>query len=245
MNLQNNTILITGGSSGIGLEMAKRLTYKGNKVLICGRSQDKLDQVKKQIPEIDIFSCDLANPQECKGLFNWVQAEYPSCNILINNAAIVYRTPFAEDDHILQKADSEIQTNLMAPIRLAHYFLPLIEKNPNPAIINITTGLVFAPKTEYTFYNATKAGLHAFTQVLRKQLENRPVSVIEALFPAVDTPWHEGHPPGIAISPEKAVKDMLAKLEKGQTEIMVGKVKLLYRLSRLAPSFAMKKINQG
>lgn len=244
MILQNNTILITGGSSGIGLEMAKRLAQLNNKVLICGRTKEKLEEVRQKNPEIDIFQCDLAKPEECKRLADWIKKKYPDCNILINNAAIVHRTNFHEDADAITKVEHEIYTNFMAPVILTKLLIPVLEKHPNPNIINITTGLVYMPKAAYPFYNSTKAALHSFTQVLRIQLTRSPIEVIEIMYPAVDTPWHNGNPPDIAIKPGVAVQEALDKLEEGKPEIKVGKVKLIYRISRLAPSFALKKINE-
>jgi uncharacterized oxidoreductase len=243
MNLHNNTILITGGSSGIGFELAERLTKENNKVLICGRSLKKLEEAKTGLPELDYFQCDLSNPQECIKLVKWVAENHPECNVLINNAAIVHTESFREDELAIEKAEAEVQTNLMAPIRLAKYFIPLLEQNKNPQIINITTGLVYAPKAAYPFYNATKAALHSFTQVLRIQLEASPIEVTEVMFPAVDTPWHNGHPPKIAIPAEKAVDEMIRGLQKQKPEIRVAKAKLIYLLSRMFPGFALRKIN--
>ncbi|NGP89378.1 SDR family oxidoreductase [Fodinibius halophilus] len=243
MVLENNTILITGGSSGIGLELAKRLLKRNNKVLICGRTLERLQRAKQQLPDLHYLQCDISNPSDCERLRTWVREEHADCNILINNAATVHVENFHQDDDILEKADTEIQTNLMAPIRLSKLFAPILSTNENPAIINITTGLVYVPRTIYPFYNATKSALHSFTQVLRSQSEHLPINIIEVQFPAVDTPWHKGTPPDIAISPEEAVKKMMTGIATGAEEVKVGKVKLLYFLSRIAPQFAFRKLN--
>ncbi|HYG37341.1 MAG TPA: SDR family NAD(P)-dependent oxidoreductase [Cytophagales bacterium] len=243
MELKNNIILITGGSSGIGLELARNFISRGNQVIICGRSLEKLSKAKADLPQVIIFQCDVSIAAERTRLFDWISQNHPSCNMLINNAAIVSKTNFRSDASMLEKTELEIQTNLIAPISLCKLFLPLLEKNENSVIVNITTGLIYAPRAIYPIYNATKAGLHSFTQVFRHQLKGVPLKIVEVMMPAVDTPWHNGKPPKIAIPVEKAVAEMVIKMETGQQEIKVGGVKILYALSRLAPSFAFKKIN--
>ncbi|NJO91847.1 MAG: SDR family NAD(P)-dependent oxidoreductase [Chloroflexia bacterium] len=230
MMLQNNTILITGGSSGIGLELAKKLS-KSNKVIICGRSKEKLEQAKNKLPEISIYQCDLSKQGECEGLAAWIKEHYPQCNILINNAALVNVTQFYSDEKAIEKADFEMRTNFMAPIILSKLLIPVLERNTNSKLINVTTGLVYAPKAAYPFYNATKAALHSFTQVLRIQMEKvSKLSIVEVMFPAVDTPWHNGNAPKIAIPVESAVNEMLEKLGNGEIEIKIAKVNLIYKM---------------
>jgi uncharacterized oxidoreductase len=241
MRLQDQTVLITGGSSGIGLALAKYLSRK-NTVIICGRSREKLDEAKKLVPSVHAFQCDLARRSERENLFYYLKINHPSLNVLINNAAIVHKTDFITDDDIAAKAESEINTNLIAPIALSKSFLSTTVYPA--AIINITTGLVYAPRAVYPVYNATKAAMHSFTQVLRHQLKNTNVKIIEVLMPVVDTPWHKGNAPKIAISPEKAVIEMIAELEKGKLEIRIGAVKILYILARLAPGLAFRMINR-
>jgi short-subunit dehydrogenase involved in D-alanine esterification of teichoic acids len=120
----------------------------------------------------------------------------------------------------------------------------LFKTQNKSSIINITTGLIYAPRAVYPIYNATKAALHSFTQVLRYQTSQLPIEIIEVMMPVVATPWHKGDVPKIAISPERAVSEMIPKIESGRKEIRIGKVQLLYVLSRIAPGFAFKKINQ-
>lgn len=243
MDLQNSTILITGGSSGIGLELANRLQQKGNTVIICSRSQEKLATAMDANPGLITHPCDIADPESCKVFADWLQTHYPQLNILINNAAITHNTSFISDPDIIDKAGREIETNFMGPLRLIKLLLPLVTKNTSASIINVTTGLVYAPRASYPIYNATKAALHSFTQVLRIQLQASPVQVVEVLFPVVDTPWHKGNAPKIAISPQQAVTGMIDGLQRGKSEIHVGAVKLLYLLYRISPSLALRKIN--
>lgn len=243
MNFSNQTVLITGGSSGIGLALAKQLIAKGNKVIICGRSLERLEKAKTETPALHIFACDISKEEDSHKLAKWVDSEHPDCHVLINNAAIVHQSNFYQEENIVEQAKAEFATNFLGPIRLAKLFLPILEKHTQAQIINITTGLVYTPRIVYPFYSATKAALHSFTQVLRRHLASTNVAVIEVMFPAVDTPWHKGNPPKIAISPQKAVAEMIQGLEKGRTEIQIGKVKLLYILSRIAPKFAFSTVN--
>lgn len=243
MNLKNNTILITGGSSGIGLELSKRFLAEDNTVIICGRSVEKLEQVKKSYPNIEIYPCDISDRMQCSKFVTWIKEHYPKLNVLVNNAAIVHKTNFMETESIVEMAELEINTNFLAPIYLIKNMLPVMRNNERPSVINITTGLVYCPRAVYPFYNATKAALHSFTQVLRIQLKETEVNIIEVLFPAVNTPWHKGKPPKIAISTDKAVNEMIIGLKKGKKEIKIAGVKLLSILARVAPKFALHKIN--
>ncbi len=149
-----------------------------------------------------------------------------------------------KDDNAIEKANDEFQTNILAPIRLSKLFIPLLLKNNMPMIVNISTGLVYAPKASYPFYNATKAALHSFTQTLRMQTATSPLKVIEVLLPVVDTPWHKGPVPKTAISASQAAAEILAGLQKGKSEIRVAKVALLYWVARIAPALAQKIINR-
>jgi len=244
MKLTNNTVLITGGSSGIGLELSKKLIQKGNNVIICGRSNEKLVEAKKMYPQLVTYQCDLSNSLECSNLALEIKKQHPNLNVLINNAAIVNKIDFINEKNAIELADNEYQTNLIAPIRLIKLLYPTISANKTSAIINITTGLIYAPRVIYPFYNSSKSALHSFTQTLRIRLQNEKINVIEVMFPAVDTPWHQGTPPKIAISAEAAVLEMIKEIEKGKLEVKVGGAKILSLLSRIAPTFALKKVNE-
>lgn len=239
--LKGNTILITGGSSGVGLELAARLSRTDNQVLICGRSAEKLQAAQEQIPGLHTFCCDLALASGRLQLYNYVLEKHPQCNVLINNAAIVHRISFAGEEHAFGRAEEEFAVNLLAPIHLCKLFLPLLQQNKGH-IINISTGLIYAPRATYPFYNATKAALHAFTQVLRIQVPS--IRISEVMLPVVDTPWHGGQAPASAISAQKAVSALLRGLRSGGAEIRVGKVKLLYFISRIWPALAIRIINR-
>lgn len=241
--IKNSTILITGGSQGLGLEMAMRFMEAGNTVVVCSRTSQQLEKVKSQYPQLNTFACDLSIEGERERLCQWIIGNFPQINVLINNAAIAHANDFMEDASSYDKARKEIETNLIAPIHLIKMLYPVLSNNSNSQIINITTGLVYVPRALYPIYNATKAALHSFTQVLRHQLQASAVRVVEVLFPVVDTSWYKGKVPRIAITPQEAVKGMMNGLRANKEEIQVGAVKLLAVLVRVAPKFAFKKIN--
>lgn len=243
MKIKNNTVLITGGSSGIGFELSKVMIQNGNKVIICGKSNEKLLAAKKAEPKLITYQCDLAKTSECEELVDKIKINHPKLNIIVNNAAIVNKIDFLNDEKALELAENEYQTNLLAPIRLIKLLYNTISANESPAIINITSGLIFAPRVIYPFYNSSKSALHSFTQTLRIYLKNEKTEVFEVMFPAVNTPWHKGTPPKIAIRVEEAVSQMIKGLEKGESEIRVGGAKILYLMSRVAPGFALRKVN--
>lgn len=244
MKLKNSTVLITGGSSGIGLELSKVFIQRGNKVIICGKSNEKLVAAKKQEPKLITYQCDLSDSQQCADFARKISENHPDLNILINNAAIVNKIDFINNENAIGLAENEYQTNLLAPIRLIKLLYKTISANDSPAIINITTGLIYAPRVIYPFYNSSKSALHSFTQTLRIRLKDEKTKVVEVMFPAVDTPWHQGTPPKIAISAEAAVSEMIKGIEKGKSEIKVGGAKILSLVSRLVPAFALKKVNE-
>jgi uncharacterized oxidoreductase len=174
------------GASGIGLELAKRFLQEGSTVIICGRREDKLNEANKQYPEIKTLVCDLAKEKDRKRLCDWAINEFPRLNVLVNNAGIQRRVRVM-DQKSWAPTHEEIAINLEAPAHLCGLFLPHLLKQERPAILNVTSGLAFAPMASAPFYSATKAALHSFTLSLRHQLAGTPVQVIEIIPPAVNT----------------------------------------------------------
>lgn len=240
MKLTRNTVLITGGSSGIGLELARQLIARNNTVVICGRSAEKLSLAKNESPKLDAIQCDITHKADRERLINHMKNEYPDFNVLINNAAVAYKADFLSEAMTPVMVEEEVQTNFLAPVLLSREFL---NYNKTGTLVNITTGLIYAPRSVYPIYNATKSALHSFTQVLRKQTKPLDCEIIEVMMPVVDTPWHTGNLPRTAISTEKAVTLMIRDLEAGKKEIRVDRVKMLYLLSRIAPALAVRIVN--
>lgn len=187
MNTAASTILITGGATGIGWALAERFLKAGSQVIVCGRRADKLQEARAQYPQLLVRQCDVAKSAERVALLDWVRSECPQVNVLINNAGIQRRAPLVNNTDDWSETQSEIAINLEAPIHLVTLFIPHLLRQPNPAIVNVTSGLAFVPGAFAPVYSATKAALHSFTMSLRHQLAKTPIEVIELVPPAVNT----------------------------------------------------------
>mgnify|MGYP000456700388 CR=1 FL=1 len=245
MNLQNRTILLTGGSSGIGLELTGHLLQRGNTVIICGRSEEKLQKVKTAYPEVIIKACDLSLGSECTALIQWVLEQFPELDVLINNAGYRNLIDLKGDGEYIERARHEIATNFTAPVHLCSLVIPHFLRRGRGDIVNVSTGLVYIPKSAQSIYCAAKAALHSYTQSLRLQLRDTPIQVYEVMPPLVDTAFHsEGLPSEIkAMGVREATRAFLKGLSKGQPEILIGKSRLARLLSRFFPSLGLRILN--
>jgi uncharacterized oxidoreductase len=188
MNVSGNTVLVTGGASGIGFALAERFVRAGNEVIICGRREEKLAAAKQQYPQLHTRPCDVADETDRKALAEWVRREFPAINVLVNNAGIQQRTNLLEADAEDWRAhQKEIAINFEAPVHLAMLFIPLLSGKPNATVINVTSGLAFTPMASAPIYCATKAAMHSFTVSLRYQVAPRQIQVLEVVPPAVNT----------------------------------------------------------
>lgn len=186
MKTQGNIILITGATSGIGQAFAQEFHKRGNTVIICGRRQERLRALAASHPGMIYHKCDISQEIERRELFEWIRKEHPATNVLINNAGVQYAFDL-QHELDTQKMQNEIQTNLAAPIHLSSLFASFLAQKEQGAIINISSGLAFAPIAFMPVYCATKAAIHSFTLSLRHQLRNTSVKVFEIAPPAVDT----------------------------------------------------------
>ncbi|MED2976202.1 SDR family NAD(P)-dependent oxidoreductase [Bacillus swezeyi] len=190
MELSGNTVLITGGASGIGFAFAERFMKAGNTVIVCGRRESKLKEAKEKFPDMITRTCDVTVEKERLALFEWVKEHHPQVNVLVNNAGIQQRFHILKADVKDNWADynKEMTVNMEAPIHLAMLFAQYFaEINAKAAIINVTSGLAFTPMAIAPVYSSTKAALHSFTMSLRHQLSDAAVEVIEVAPPAVNT----------------------------------------------------------
>ncbi|GAB2544991.1 SDR family oxidoreductase [Rufibacter soli] len=187
MKLAGNTVLVTGGASGIGLAIAERFLKAGSTVIICGRRPDKLQEAQQKHPALHTRVCDVANEADRVALLEWATASFPQLNVLVNNAGIQRRLNPVVQQEDWQETQQEIAINLEAPIHLCHLFIPHLKQQPSAAIVNVTSGLAFTPATFAPIYCATKAALHSYTMSLRHLLAKTQVEVVEIVPPAVNT----------------------------------------------------------
>lgn len=186
MELGGHTILVTGGASGIGNALATRFLAGGSDVIICGRDPDKLRAAQAENPAIKTRVCDVEDPSQRAALAEWAIKEFPSLDVLVNNAGI-QRYPRFTEPIAWSALHSEIAINFEAQVHLALLFIPHFGKKVAPAIINVSSGLAFVPLARAPIYSATKAAMHSFTLSLRHQLRDTPIAVVEVIPPAVNT----------------------------------------------------------
>jgi len=183
MKLSGNKILITGGATGIGSGLMQRFVQENNTVIICGRRESTLKEATQKFPSVITRVCDLSIAGERENLFNWIAKEHNDLNVLVNNAGIQQWMSITNDD-FFQRAKDEIAINIEAPLHLISLFLDLSSLS---TVINVTSGLAFAPLAKVPVYCASKAFLHSFSLSLRYMLSSKNIEVIELIPPALNT----------------------------------------------------------
>lgn len=221
MKTTGNTILITGGSTGIGLSLAARFLKAGNKVLICGRRKDKLEEAEKAHPGLRTFVCDVSQPADREALFAYTVREFPATNVLFNNAGVM-RFLRIDDSRAWDVSADELAINLAAPIHLSMLFTDHLAKRRDAAIINTTSGLSHVPMAAAPVYCATKAALHSYTQSLRHQLAGKGIEVIEVCPPHVNTDLGAPGSNGAGMDLQAYIDTVMAGFAKGEEEITTG-----------------------
>lgn len=241
MKQSSNTVLITGGSAGIGLALANKFLDEGNEVVVCGRTRATLDEAQERYPALQTIVADVSTITGRESLTKEIKNRFPKLNVLVNNAGIYSVTDILAVDYIAT-LESQLSTNLVAPMALIQQLMPIIEGQKDATIVNVTTGYVFIPSAQSSAYSASKVGLRAITQGLRFNLRHRPIKVVEVIPPAVDTQMNAGKKIDL-MSTEKFAQQVFKGLLNGDEEIVIGMSKLGKLLSRLAPKFGFKKMN--
>jgi uncharacterized oxidoreductase len=187
MELPNRTVLVTGGTSGIGLGIAEAFRQFKSKVIVCGRDKRKLSRVEKRFPDITAISCNLADGGQRRALAADVLRRFPDLDILVNNAGIQRYVDLKKGLDELKSGEDEIAANFVSPVELTSLFIGHLMTRPWAAIVNVSSGLAFMPMLDTPIYNATKAAIHTYSLVLREQLRDTSVRVVEIVPPMVDT----------------------------------------------------------
>lgn len=246
MKLKHRTVLITGGTSGIGLELAPQLLGRGNTVIVTGRDQDRLGAATQALAGVHAFRSDVSDPTAIAALHEAVLSRFPALDTLVNNAGIM-RNLRLNDERGLDDVTREIEVNLSGPVRMVQQFLPHLRSRPGALIVNVSSGLAFIPFPVAPVYCAAKAGIHSFTQSLRVQLQGTGVTVVELAPPGVETPLFRGEfaeemRGQKAMSVQVLAKRAIAGIEAGKLEIQPGLANMLKAMSRVAPGFMLKQM---
>ena len=243
MNITNKTVLVTGGGSGIGLAIAKQLSAKNNKVIITGRTANKLQKASEGLANVTTIVADVNNPDDVKKLVATIIADFGGLDILINNAGNAYVYNLSADADATGKAREEFETNLFSVLNLTEQLLPTLTASPEAAIVTVSSILALTPRSTLPTYSASKAALHSYTQALRFELaKTTGIKVFELMPPLVNTDFSKEIGGENGIQPSQVADDLINSFENDVYEIHVGNTAQIYGLS---PIDAFNAINAG
>ena len=239
MKISGNTILITGGATGIGLGLTERFVKEGNKVIICGRRPEVLAEARQKVPSVLTKEVDLADEGQRIALFEWISTNHRELSVLINNAGIQQRLSISDED-FYAKAKREMAINIEAPIHLTSLFQKLENLR---TVMNVTSGLAFVPMINAPVYCATKSFLHSFNSSLYKLLGKRGIEVIEIIPPGLNTDLggkglHDSFPPV-----SEFIETIFQQLAEGKTKLTFGMSAMMVKASQEEMENAFNRMN--
>ncbi|MEM6889188.1 MAG: SDR family NAD(P)-dependent oxidoreductase [Pseudomonadota bacterium] len=249
MELRNKKVLVTGGSSGIGLAIAKELKALGNEVVICGRNQDRLDSAAKT-HGLDTITADISDNDDQVGLMEYMKATHKGLDILVNNAGVMHVYNFANDPKTLDYLDQEISLNCSAQLKLSYRALPLLKQSDDPALVFVSSGTAYMPAPLSLVYTGTKSLIHHFCQSLRVQIKPHGIKVFELLPPPTETGLADTVKSKVDMSQFSFMKaDDVAKalvdgMKADRYEIPVGLSRIIKLASRFAPRLVFKQLSK-
>lgn len=243
MNIIGKHIVITGGASGIGLELVQKL-YDKNEISVIARPSTNLEKLSNKFNRVNVYEADLADLNSVEKAADLLVKSERKIDILINNAAVQYTPKFLDDDFRFETIKREIDINFTSICTLIYLLMPNLLQSKPSMIMNINSGLALAPKTSSAIYCATKGALNIFSQSLQYQLENTNIEVKQAFLPLVDTAMTKGRGKG-KLSIEKVVAEIIDGMNKSASDIDIGKVKILRIIQRLSPSLSQKIMKAG
>lgn len=244
MELKNSTVLITGGTSGIGLAFVKELTEIGANVIVTGRKLDALNETKKQFPKVHTFQSDVSNPKDIEQLYKDVTQQFPDLNIIINNAGLMRLIDLQDTSLDLENINREVTTNLTGTIQMVHQFLPHLLSKKSAGIVNVSSGIALMSYSSAPIYSASKAGVRAYTQALRLQLEDTNVNVFEMIPPGVKTnlqnEWIKQPDQNMMMTADKVVAMAIDGVLKDKEELKPFLIRIIKFATRLMPNVLLK-----
>jgi uncharacterized oxidoreductase len=240
---QGKTVLITGGGSGIGLALAKEFVARGSKVIIIGRTLAKLEAAKAETPSLEIAQCDVTDTEAVATLAERCANEFGGIDVLVNNAGVFSVFSITDREFSLDDQLAEVDIDLGGPIRMVHHFLPGLMERSEAVIINVSSVISYVPFAMAPVYSATKAGTHAWSRALRKQLSKTNVRVMEVLPAMVDTEMVAAVD-APKMSTEDLVEHVMKGFDKDKDEIVPGQAKMLKLMSRFTPGLIFKLTNK-
>jgi uncharacterized oxidoreductase len=246
MNITNKTVLVTGGGSGIGYATAKFLGEKGNKVIISGRNPEKLEKAAKELG-VNFIVNDVTDAVSLNNLLEKLTMEYSDLSVLINNAGVGFVYKLGEGANAVEKARQEFETNYFAPVTLIEALLPLLKKQPEAAIVNITSNVAFHPLVVLPTYSDAKTALHSHSVALRLTLsKDTNIKVFEVMPSLINTDATKemgGEQHGLP--PRVVAEDIYNGINEDRYEIFVGEAGQQYADYFAYPKAAIAKFNQG
>ncbi len=246
MKLTGNTILITGGGTGVGLEAAKLFSEKGNHVIVVARNAERLTAEAAKLKNTTAIACDLADEHAVRQLAQTIKQEHPALNLILLNAGLTHNFTLFENDNVYEEARQEMTTNYLSAILLTKELEPLLRDKPAAAFIITTSGAALVPDMHNPTYSATKAALHSLALSMRLTLEKKKsrVRVFEVMLPLVDTPFAREVKSDVKMPALEAAAAILAGLERDELEMHIGLVDRLYQLYLKSPQEALTLVNE-
>lgn len=244
MKITGNTILITGAASGIGLEIAKLFSARGNKVLMTDRTKDQLEAEAAKLENAIPIPVDLANENDLSRLIQTIKRNYNDLNVAILNSATANDYSLYSTEFELEFAKSEINTNYITNVRLTHALETLLEKKEDAAFVLTTSGLAFVPNLNYPTYSVTKAALHSFALASRLTLKRKgsKIKFFDLMPPLTGTPLAKGLD-APKMSAAEVATWFLNSFEKDELEIHLGQTEDIYQLFLKSPEKALEMVN--
>jgi len=245
MNITNKTVLVTGGGSGIGFEIAKQLGQRGNKVIITGRSEAKLEKAAAQLNNVSFIVADVTSEADVNNLVDKINNEYGGLDILINNAGQANVYHLDEAANAYDKASAEMETNYLSIVRLTEKLLPALKKSKEAAIVNVSSIVAFVPGVNLPTYAASKAALHSYTRALRHTIAKKTgIKIFELMPPLVDTELSVEIGGENGIPPLEVAEGLIKGFENDEYELHIGNTADMYKLYLQSPQEALIALNK-